>query len=606
MRKRRPFLTLLVLAGLAGCAGFAPQPGPPPELPGRYEALTTPIIAVGDTQEHESTGYPLHDNDSAIDAFVEVAQRPPEQPLFGRRILQWALRSHPSEPFLHLGDVMDLSCRSEAERMVRIFRESGRSGAVLPGNHDGLMFGIYGYRLLDAVLDPGAQRWRRACRRGAALDDVQHKGDDEALSKRDFIGLYLSSQATSTAQAAPGLVVPPPRGVVRLSWQHPSVDAFLSAIEANLLDGVRYADSFVAQRLVLPRAPDAQRRVIVIGLDTNQAGALVSTWDTVRGRSPGSVGHIHPNQVAAVTPWVQGAARDGDIVVFAGHHNWGSLGLPTRILLRHLMSNLRHPLVYLSAHTHRGFWALHTALDRRPLLELNVSSLSDWPIAYRRISFDHDATAQRLRVRAELMPRGAQPADSDAALMAAWEAQVCAQAGIEPAQLRQADRELVTRQRDSRGSIVQWALATFSPACEQCETPLYEHAQSYLDAMLEAMVQLARDLGNSAHQLYSLELPPWCGDSDFIECAGSLQSRRPQGFADNVALFRRKAALVDLLSGHLDRLDAPQSAAYMTCRAVQAAKIDFDATDDARNSHRSETNRRAEQFFRIEASVGMQ
>jgi hypothetical protein len=67
---------------------------------------------------------------------------------------------------------------------------------------------------------------------------------------------------------------------VRLSWRNPNPDAFLSAIEANLLDGHRYADSFIAQRLRLPRAPGADRNVIVIGLDTNQAGALVSTLDT--------------------------------------------------------------------------------------------------------------------------------------------------------------------------------------------------------------------------------------------------------------------------------------------------------------------------------------
>ena len=43
----------------------------------------------------------------------------------------------------------------------------------------------------------------------------------------------------------------------------------------------------------------------------------------------------------------------------------------------------------------------------------------------------------------------------------------------------------------------------------------------------------------------------------------------------------------------------------MTCRAVVAAKIDFDATDDSLTDHRGEEKRRAEQFFRIEASVGM-
>jgi hypothetical protein len=602
---RRWIVVLSVSLVLAGCAGFVPQPGPPPEVPGNYAALTTPLIAVGDTQEHESTGYPLHDNDSAIDAYIEVAQRPPEQPLFGRRILQWALKNHPGEPYLHLGDVMDLSCRSEAERVSRIFGEGGHAGAVLPGNHDGLMFGIYSYRLLDAVLDPGAQRWRRACRRGAAPDDAEHKSDDEALSKRDFIALYLAGHAANAA-TAPGLAAPPPRGDHRLSWRNPEARAFVSAIEANLLDGRSYADSYIAQRLLLPRAPGAQRNVILIGLDTNQAGALVSTWDTLMGRSPGSVGHVRANQVTAVTPWVMEAARNGDIIVFAGHHHWGALGLPTRILLRNLMSNLRHPLVYLSAHTHRGFWAVHTALDRRPLLELNVSSLSDWPIAYRRISFDYDEQAQRLRVRGELMPRGSEPASSDADLLAAWQAQACAQLGIEAAALRQADREIVMRQRTSRGSLVQWALEALEPACESCQEPLYDHAQSYLDAMLDAVTQLSSHLGQRAHQLYSVGLPAWCGDSDFIGCAKSLQATRADGFAAHVALFRRKATLVDLLSGHLDRLDSPQAAAYMTCRAVQAAKIDFYATDDARNSHRGEAKRRMEQYFRVEASVGME
>ena len=129
--------------------------------------------------------------------------------------------------------------------------------------------------------------------------------------------------------------------------------------------------------------------MIVIGLDTNQAGALVGTWDTLMGRSPGSIGHVHPDQMRRRTLGRRGGRR-GDIVVFAGHHNWHSLGLPTRTLLRALMARLHHPLVYLSAHTHRGFWAVHRALARQPLLELNVSSLSDWPIAYRRISFAYD------------------------------------------------------------------------------------------------------------------------------------------------------------------------------------------------------------------------
>lgn len=597
-------LALALLLG--GCAGFAPQEGPPPEpvaTAGRYKDLTKPFIAVGDTQEHLSTGHPLHDNDSAVDAYVEVTQRPPEVALFGRRMLEWALQRYPDEPYLHLGDVMDLSCRIEADRMTKIFRATGRTGAILPGNHDGLMFGIYGYNILEAVADPEGKRWNEACKRGAGLDDGSRKTANEAFSKRDFLNLYLGEHAKVQAEV-PGLKAPPASGNVRLSWRNPKPDAFLSAIEANLLDGQRYADSFIAQRLKLPRAPGADRNVIVIGLDTNQAGALVGTLDVIMGHSPGSVGHIHPDQIQAVTAWVDEAIIDGDIVVFAGHHNWQGLGLPSRTLLRGLMGKLRHLLVYLSAHTHSGFWAMHRALARQPLLELNVSSLSDWPIAYRRISFAWSEADKRLLVRGDLLPRGEKPNTSYADLLAAWEAETCQRAGIPIEDIRQFDQAVVKRQRESRGSLMEWLLSAI-PACETCQQPLYEHAQAYQDAMLQTLLQgapLAREAGP---RLPALKLPAFCGGENFVTCADALMAEKPTDFQGHVKLFRRKAALVATVNEYLDLLDGPQARAYMTCRAVQAAKIDFDATDEDRNENRSEERRRAEQFFRIEASVGM-
>ena len=81
---------------------------------------------------------------------------------------------------------------------------------------------------------------------------------------------------------------------------------------------------------------------------------------------------------------------------------------------------------------------------------------------------------------------------------------------------------------------------------------------------------------------------------------------QPQDLRGHVDLFRRKSQLVDLLSDNLDALTDPRAKAYMTCRAVQAAKADFDATSDDRNNNRGETKRQAEQFFRVEASVGME
>ena len=149
------FATLLA-AGLllAGCKGFVPQPGPAADPDLAYLPLTLPIIALADSQEHESTGFPMHDNAGAVDEYVEVAQRPPEQPLFGRRILEWAMLSVPDAPVLHLGDMLDMSCESEAQRIRHVLQSTGRPVAALPGNHDGLMFGIFNYNFYDSLIDP--------------------------------------------------------------------------------------------------------------------------------------------------------------------------------------------------------------------------------------------------------------------------------------------------------------------------------------------------------------------------------------------------------------------------------------------------------------------
>jgi hypothetical protein len=489
--------------------------------------------------------------------------------------------------------------------MSKIFRSSGRAGAILPGNHDGLMFGIYGYKVLEAVLDADASKWNKACRRGAAPEDSRHKTAREAFSKRDFINHYLGEQARMPA-VAPGLAAAPDAGRHRVSWRNPNPDAFLSAIEAALLDGHGYADSFIAQRLQLPPAPGADRKVIIVAIDTNQAGALVSTWDVLMGRSPGSQGHVRPDQFEVINRWVDEAVKQGDIVVLAGHHNWQSLGLPTRLQLRSTMARLDHPLVYISAHTHSGFWAVHRALARQPLLELNVSSLSDWPIAYRRISFAYDAKDQRLLVRADLMPRGDKPNASYDDLLAAWEAETCKTIGSPLDSIKAGDAELVRQQRASRGTLTEWLVSALAPVCEGCETPLYTHANSYQDGMLLTLLQADAAVKASGLRLPTVELPSWCGGQEFAPCATALMAEQASDHAAHVSLFRRKAGLVAVVNDHLDDIKDPRAKAYMTCRAVQAARIDFDATDDAQKERRLEAYRHAEQFFRIEASIGME
>lgn len=621
MRQLRTCMSIVPLCLiLTACAGFKPQQGPGEEPEGRYTVLTEPIIAIGDTQEHEATSIPLVDNDNALDAYIDVTQRPPEQPLFGRRIMEWVFKAHPDSAYLHLGDVLDLSCQSEAQRMQHLFKAAPPRGALLPGNHDGLMFGIYGYDVLGAATDEGARKWNTACRRGIEGDDtpvstdaVQSRPESAeagkgsrraALTKRDFIALYVEG-LRADPKRFPGLSRVAQHGIQRISWRHPDKESYLGGIEAVLIEGPLYADSFIAQRLKLPAAPGATRGVVVIALDTNQAGPLVHTWDVLRGRSPGSRGHVRPDQVLAVRKWVTEAVRAGDLVVFAGHHNWGSLGQTSRLLLGGLMSMLPHPLAYLSAHTHRGFWAVHRVAIDRPLLELNTSSLSDWPIAYRRIDFSYDEKAQRLRVRGDLMPAGEQAHASDKDLLAAWQREACERSGVDPAELARLDADLVDRQHASRGSLLTFLRAKLQSDCEACDADRYQRAGEYQNQMLEVLLETGRQVAAAEHRLDQVRLPAFCEGQSWEDCAQRLMAQQAEGAAGWLALYRRKARLVDLLSNHLDRVDEPRARAYMTCRAVLAAKQDFERSTDDSNSDRAEWKRRAEQFFRTEASIGV-
>src|SRR5690606_8376038 len=112
------------------------------------------------------------------------------------------------------------------------------------------------------------------------------------------------------------------------------------------------------------------------------------------------------------------------------------------------------------------------------------------PIAYRRISFAYDESANRLLVRGDLMPRGDRPAAADADLLAAWSGQTCERAAFPVDYLRSIDRDLVRQQRESRGSLVNWVREALSAECLSCEVSRYEHAQAYQNEMLATLIEV--------------------------------------------------------------------------------------------------------------------
>lgn len=593
------------VALVAGCAQFiTPRPPPPDPAGGNFVPLTAPIIALGDTQEHEVTGFPIHDNDGAVDAYVEVAQRPPEQPLFGRRILEWALLADPDTPVIHLGDLLDMSCESEMDRMSNVFATARQPKAILPGNHDGFFLGIFNYNVLEGLADGESRKWEATCRRGTSESvKVRESASGAALTKRGFITAYLDNLARGPHTRVTGLDVPA-SGDATVAWRNPDAQGFIEAIAARVRGGGLFGHSYVAQKLRLPAAPGATRRVVVIGLDTNQVDVVVGVLDALRGVDPGDIGHVRADQLDVVATWVEESRRAGDIVVFAGHHNWNRLSFGSQARLTSIMAQLDHPLVYVSAHTHRGFWASHR-IGTRSLLELNVSSLSDWPIAYRRVTFALDAQANRLKVSAEIMPNFGSPPRDDQELLEAWEAATCANYAYPASVFEAQERLVVEQQRNARGTLKEWLYEGLGEWCRPCLQSLYESGMRYQDTLLETISLFYQDLQHRVPEVAALRPPESCGDQPLTVCVARLRAERATDLDGTIKIFRARAAFIDAMNTKLAALTDSRSRNYMVCRAVIAAHLDYDLTPDDKRSSRSEASRRSVDFFRVEATVGM-
>jgi len=593
----------LGLAALSGCATLSGSL--PTDLPGEYVPLTRPIILVGDNQEHESTGFPLHQNDGAVDAYVEVAQRPPEQPLYGRKILGWVIKNHPDMPLVHLGDLLDMSCQSEMGRLRKVFDKAKQPVAILPGNHDGLLFGIFNRDLFSDYLNAGALEWQRGCRHGAEDDDSPYhkEGSGPGINKRQLLGKYIEFLA-SDPNRRPGLKSPPESGTKRVVYSNPNPDAFVERLEANLVGGRNYAQSFVVQKFRLPAQPGAPRRVTIIGIDTAQLNVVIGYFNMLLGKSPGDMGRVLSDQAKVITRFVDDAKKAGEMIVFAGHHSWGQLDEGSRLRLMWIMERVEHPVVYLSAHTHEGSWQIHRLRDR-DLLDLNVSSLSDWPLAYRRVSFAYDQRANRIRVFADLLPSLGSPPKNDEEILAAWTQPSCLQAGVSIEKIAKEDLAAVKTQKESRGSLFDWLFEGILENSEAGKQKLYQSAHRYQDGMLEIIIETFDDLGGQVQDLCRVHPPAFCHGENVRDCASSLRAAEFDTLESTIETFRMKAAFVDFVGEQLEEIDDPRLKGYMVCRTAFAAKDDHDLTPEGKQPGGSESKRRERGFFQTEATVGM-
>jgi hypothetical protein len=341
-----------------------------------------------------------------------------------------------------------------------------------------------------------------------------------------------------------------------------------------------------------------------VAIDTSQLSVAIGVLNMLAGESPGDTGRVLDGQARIIEAYVQEAQRAGEIVIFAGHHSWNQLDVGSRNLLAKIMEQVDNPLVFISAHTHEGWWAMHR-LGNRSLLELNVSSLADWPIAYRRISFAYDPAVKRIKVNADLMPMTESPPQSDNEILDAWVQQTCTEVEVSLETIARRDQATVTAQRESRGTLFDWAFSSFEGISDTARLNLYQHAHRYIDGLLDVIMSTHGDLGGQLPELEKVAVPDFCVAGSVKACAAALLAMQHDDLPTSVESYRKKAFFAYMIGEQWDDIQDPQAKAYMTCRAAIAAKDDFDMTPEDKRPGTTEERRRSRDFFRVEATVGM-
>lgn len=128
---------------------------------------------------------------------------------------------------------------------------------------------------------------------------------------------------------------------------------------------------------------EKSRRLFKRG-DLLRCRGLPKIRDKFACRTAGTNGEILQDQADAAVAAIERLRKENPSarVILFGHHDLVSLSEPTHEHLAKMITAGAQPL-YVSAHTHLGFWKFHRLHDSISVIELNVGSLLDDPVHFR-------------------------------------------------------------------------------------------------------------------------------------------------------------------------------------------------------------------------------
>jgi hypothetical protein len=349
-----------------------------PEPTSKRDHRTESILLVADSQYHELYGAPTFLQSAYADQHVEVALRPAQQRMYGDELFAYALEqgAATTDLVIHLGDALDVSCKSEWERFEQTMALSDGPWLMVPGNHDGFFTGNLspgtgdsGLFVTDAYGNTG---WCYRCSPRYEQCPLAREADPYVFGKDKFIrsyllhlGVYPDSQVSEELPASGERTLAFESLPVRVAWS---------------IDRDAPWRSFILQEVRLPSdcAPGELCDPVVLYLvDTNQP----EKRPKFPFRPVGLEGALGRDQVEILRRWSGQVAESTGAFLIAGHHPLDAVEAARRDL-EVILRGSETPF-YISAHTHAGYWKIHEYADDDSIVELNVGSILDWPVEYR-------------------------------------------------------------------------------------------------------------------------------------------------------------------------------------------------------------------------------
>lgn len=357
---------------LPGCGAteYAAKPTTPVAAAADVQAISRPILLLGDNQVQHLFGKGVFERTGLADYVARTAVRPVQLDMFAHQLLIDACRAVPDVPIIHLGDAANSACVQELDRAFALMDACGqdRSWVMAPGNHDAFLMGSV-HRTCRL------REWRNAC-----YDVGAYKSGDNELRKDVLVRRMLNHTWKPRIGEDHTLTCDEPKTARRLEdcergtimRKEAPVPHFL--VRASfLIDKEGPWRSFLLQQVDLSER--SSQPVFALVLDTVHYDARPRLLP--ESQDPGTTGAIEEAQETAIRATLDAHKQDWFLLV--GHHPLDKLQEDTRDFVLGLAHDKR-VLAYVSGHTHRGGWYEHAAKSREgPFIELNVGSVTDHP-----------------------------------------------------------------------------------------------------------------------------------------------------------------------------------------------------------------------------------